>query len=278
MYPSIAHQADDMEDDRDKGAVSQGDPTSILLPSARFLQARKFLYDPSPTYTRQEHRKNMSSLLNESRREFQVERMILFSDAVFAIAITLLVIEIKIPEIHTPQISEGEVLHELVGLIPRFVGFLISFFLIGMYWTRHHTLFGYVINYTPKLLWLNLLFLLSIVLMPLSTSVFGEFSTPATLHLKTPLIIYVANICFTGAMMFWLWDYVGARANTLCSDSLDKAMVHKAKIRAAIVASVFALTIPVAFIDPYAARYVPLLIPVLARVVNRRSTRRLESA
>ena len=100
----------------------------------------------------------MDHLEQELKKEFQLERLILFSDAVFAIAITLLVIEIKVPELHGEDVSEQALLHGMVHLIPKFIGFFISFILIGLYWTIHHRMFGYVTDYTPKLLWLNLAF------------------------------------------------------------------------------------------------------------------------
>src|SRR6266550_8626645 len=105
-------------------------------------------------------------LQNELKKEFQLERMILFSDAVFAIAITLLVIEIKVPQIDRHVATDALLLNALDELIPKFIGFFISFFIIGLYWTIHHRMFGYVIDYTRKLLWLNLIFLLAVVLMP----------------------------------------------------------------------------------------------------------------
>ena len=80
-----------------------------------------------------------NQLHNELRKEFQLERLILFSDAVFAIAITLLVIEIKIPDRHEMQLHEGisdkAISHALGLLIPKFIGFFVSFMLIGLYWT-----------------------------------------------------------------------------------------------------------------------------------------------
>ena len=212
-----------------------------------------------------------------SHKQFQLERVVLFSDAVFAIAITLLIIEIRVPAIHTNDVGEMDILSALLNLIPKFIGFVISFFMIGLYWTRHHTLFGYVVNNTPRLMWLNLFFLLSIVLMPFSTGIFGEYSTPSTIHLKTPLIIYVLNICYSGMMLYMLWRYVGNPDNNVTDGSLDPRVVRLAKARTIAMASVFALAIPVAFINGYLARYVPLLIPPLIRQVNRRMAKREEA-
>ena len=134
-------------------------------------------------------------LHNELKKEFQLERMILFSDAVFAIAITLLVIEIRVPQIPREQVTENTLLDSLARLIPKFVGFFISFIIIGIYWQVHHRMFGYVINYTGKTLWLNLFFLLAVVLMPFST---GFYSECVPTLFRTPIVVYVANICFLG--------------------------------------------------------------------------------
>src|SRR4051812_2070061 len=110
---------------------------------------------------------NMADHLhNELTKEFQLERMILFSDAVFAIAITLLVIEIKVPEIDKHVVSDRVLLQALAHLIPKFMGFLISFMIIGLYWTIHHRMFGFVVNYTKKTMLLNLMFLFAVALMP----------------------------------------------------------------------------------------------------------------
>ena len=96
-----------------------------------------------------------------NRDAFQLERLILFTDAVFAIAITLLVIELKVPELE--HRTEHEALNALARLVPKFIGFLISFFIIAIYWTAHHRIFRFVRHLDARLIWLNLLFLLSIV-------------------------------------------------------------------------------------------------------------------
>jgi len=98
-----------------------------------------------------------NNLHNELRKEFQLDRLILFSDAVFAIAITLLVIEIKIPDLHE-EVSDKLLLRALGHLVPKFLGFIISFMLIGVYWTVHHRMFGFVTNFNKKLLLMNLIF------------------------------------------------------------------------------------------------------------------------
>src|SRR4051812_36440338 len=114
-------------------------------------------------------------LQHELKKEFQLERMILFSDAVFAIAITILALEIKVPPIDRHIATDKMLLDNLDDMIPKFIGFFVSFFIIGLYWTVHHRMFGFVVNYTRRLLWLNLVFLLAVVLMPFSTAFYSEF-------------------------------------------------------------------------------------------------------
>jgi len=215
----------------------------------------------------------MAQTSHTTQRALQLERIILFSDAVFAIAITLLVIEIKVPSLHGTEATEADLLHAIALLVPKFVGFLISFFLIGLYWTRHHLLFGYIADYSSKLVWLNLLFLLTIVLMPFSTGIFGEYSTPQTFHLKAPLIIYVLNICSTGVMLYVLWDYVGTPENGVAHPWLDPDVVKAAKRRAVVISLVFASVIPGSFVNAFFARYIPILLPVILRLARPRRHR-----
>jgi uncharacterized membrane protein len=212
-----------------------------------------------------------SQLHNEIKKEFQLERLILFSDAVFAIAITLLVIEIKVPEFeHGEEITEGALLHKVGQLVPKFIGFIVSFLLIGLYWTIHHRLFGFVTNYTRKLIVLNLFFLFTIVLMPFSTGIFGEYSTPGTIHLITPIAAYVFNICLTGIANFLLWRYVGNPANNIGGPFPGKYFVRDAKRRSLIVPGVFLLMLAVPFWNPLIARYTPMLIPIIMRIMTKR--------
>ena len=82
------------------------------------------------------------------------ERIVFFSDAVFAIVITLLVLEIKVP--HLEKFSEQAVNASLIHLIPKFIGFLASFLIIGVMWFEHHRIFRYIKDFDAGLIWRNL--------------------------------------------------------------------------------------------------------------------------
>ena len=211
-------------------------------------------------------------LHNELRKEFQLERMILFSDAVFAIAITLLVIEIKIPEIHE-NVSDKLLLHSLKHLIPKFAGFLITFMLIGVYWTIHHRMFGFVTNYTKKLLLLNLVFLFFVALMPFSTGFYSEYAGPELMReqLKVPMTFYVLNFCCVGFINHFMWRYVTNPKNKVAEPAIDIVTAKLAKLRSFLVPFIFLLMLPVAYLTHVAfAVWVPMLIPITLRILQRR--------
>ncbi len=200
-----------------------------------------------------------TQLHNEHKKAFQLERLILFSDAVFAIAITLLVIEIKVPELPRGTATEEMLLESLAEQIPKFIGFVISFFIIGLYWTVHHRMFGFVINYTPRLLWLNLIFLLSIVLMPFSTAFYSEYIYAL---LKSPAILYTCNICFLGIMNYVLWRYI-SKPRLGLSEGVDREMLKYFSVRALMVPLMFLVMLGVYLVQPRWAIFIPMGIPVV---------------
>jgi len=205
-------------------------------------------------------------LHNELKKEFQLERMILFSDAVFAIAITILVIEIRVPEIPKELVTEQKLLQSLDHLIPKFVGFLISFMIIGLYWQVHHRMFGFVVNYTRRTLWLNLFFLLAVVLMPFSTAFYSEYVLRL---LKTPIIVYVLNICFLGFMNFFLWKHLtNPKLNLTGGVTREEDVIFS--FRSIAVPIVFIIAAFVYFFNPVVAAFLPSLLPLLMRIITKR--------
>jgi len=198
------------------------------------------------------------------KKEFQTERMVFFSDGVFAIAITLLVIDLKIPEI-AGQVTELQLVNAFLGLFPKLIGFLLSFLLIGLYWTIHHRLFGFVISYTQRLLWINLFFLLGIVLLPFSTAFYSEYTFT---FLKTPIFIYSINFCYIGLMSFILWKYVSNPKNNL-TENLSVSMANYYSFRAMAIPVIFAIIIIVSFFNPKYAIYIPPFTPVIMWIIAK---------
>jgi uncharacterized membrane protein len=215
----------------------------------------------------------MNPLHNELKKEFQLERMILFSDAVFAIAITLLAIELKVPAI-IRDVSDHKLTESLVEMIPKFIGFLISFLIIGQYWTTHHRLFGYVVNYNLRLMWLNLFFLLAVVLMPFTSAFYSEY---ISYFLKTPAILYVGNICFLGFMNYLMWRYVSNDRHGL-SEGLAKPVANYFSMRAIAVPIIFLLMALVYLIFPKIAIWMPAIIPLAIWIISRSYKKKINLA
>lgn len=199
------------------------------------------------------------------RKDFQIDRMILFTDAVFAIAITLLVIDIKVPTL-AEKATEHDFWLSMLKLLPKFIGFVVSFFFIGLYWFLHHKLFGYVINYTNKLIWLNILFLFSIVLIPFSTSVYSEFSTDEHIRLVGPYMIYTLNICLAGIMHYLLLRYVYNRKNNVATHLPDTYTQVSSLRRAIMIPIVFLISLGLTFIFPEYGRMFLFTIPFFTRL------------
>lgn len=200
------------------------------------------------------------------KKEFQVERIAFFSDAVFAIAITLLIIEIKVPEVHGEQFSSEEIFKGLLKLIPKFIGFIVSFFVIALYWVNHHQLFKYVVHYSPKLIWTNLFLLFSIVLMPFSSAFYSDYWLS---YSAVPLGFYVVNICFTGFMNTRLWYIISNPANKLSQGLESAAFVAYSKTRSMIAPCVFLLSFLVSIFSMRIAYWCPALIFVIMILLKK---------
>ena len=197
-----------------------------------------------------------------SRAQFQLERFTFFSDGVFAICITLLIIEIKVPDQGELKIfTDTDLWKYLTEMSFKFLGFLISFGIIGHYWSVHHRIFGYAKNYTTTLLWINMAFLFSVVLLPFSSGLLGEYSSD--INMKLPYGIYVFNMCLTGFMNCWLWMYVSNPKRDLLTRKISRARIKLGLYRSLVVPIIFILALLVSFIFPGVSHFIPILIPII---------------
>jgi uncharacterized membrane protein len=104
-----------------------------------------------------------------------LERLTFFSDAVFAIAMTLLVIEVRLPHLH--ERSDQALGQALLNIYPNYVGFVVSFLVIGRFWVGHHRVMGMLAATSERLVWRNLFFLMAVAFMPFPTAVFSEYAS-----------------------------------------------------------------------------------------------------
>jgi uncharacterized membrane protein len=130
-----------------------------------------------------------------------LERIGALSDGLFAIAMTLIVLEIRVPELHDH--SDAGLWRALVDLGPRFVTYLLSFLTLGIFWNGQQTQLSYIDKGNRDLAWLELLFLAVIALFPFTTSLLAE-----NIDLKLALGLYWLNIFLSGVVLFLVWTYV----------------------------------------------------------------------
>jgi len=162
----------------------------------------------------------------KEKLKFQVERIAFFSDAVIAIALTLLIIEIKAPKIETGSAFSDQ-MAQLTHLIPEFIAFIISFIIILLQWKKHHHLFGNIINYDEKLITLNSIFLFAIAIVPFSTSYFAH-NTSSEFYL--PIIVYGSNLFILTVSNYLIFNHVANGKFKLIDNSLSVAQIKFLKI------------------------------------------------
>jgi len=196
---------------------------------------------------------------DKERQNFQLERFTFFSDGVFAISITLLIIDLKISPL--PHPTDQLLWHALKEMSLKFLGFLISFGIVGHYWSVHHRIFGYVIKNSTSLLWLNLGFLLTVVTLPFSAALLGEYGSDT--NLKIPYAVYTFNMCLTGLMNCWLWMYVSNPKRHMLTRVISKSRIKLGVYRSLVIPVIFVISFLVFFIFPVFSRYILLLIPVI---------------
>ena len=199
-----------------------------------------------------------------------IERTVFFSDAVFAIAITLLALDLRVPQI-PESTAASELPDALVELWPNAFSFLVSFWLIGFYWLAHHRIFHHIRAYDRRLLLINLLFLMWIVLLPFSSSLIGEYE-----NLQLPVIVYALHNILAGLTLSWLWRHA-SKDGRLVKTALDPRTVRYNNLRALFLPTVFVLSIGMSFISVEIARG-SWLLAFLVGPILQRYTRRSPSA
>ena len=195
-------------------------------------------------------------------QEKEVARIAAFSDGVFAIAITLLALQLEIP-----FGDRVDVWAELQDLWPSFLSFAISFAVIGAYWIAHHRLFSLVERYDRRLLWLNLLSLFFIVLMPFTTSLIGEHGDSDVSVIVYALSVAGAGFANTGMAAYALGGH------RLCSDTVDDKLAKFHVWRGLAIALTFLVSLVLLPLGPSVVELSWLSLAVTQRVVRHRFAR-----
>jgi uncharacterized membrane protein len=185
-----------------------------------------------------------------------LHRLAALTDGVFAIVMTLLVLEIGVPEIATSSLH-AELPRRLLELWPKLLSYGISFILLGMFWYLHHIAFHYIKRSDNGLVWLNIFFLMFVALIPFSTSLFGSYGTE-----QLSLVIYAGNLLIVNVMRFLFWTYATGKYRLVDRD-ISPRLLKWDRLISMGLSLIFMLMIGVSFINLAAARAVFTLLGVL---------------
>lgn len=184
------------------------------------------------------------------------DRLVFFSDAVMAIAITLMALEIRLPEIE-PTLISVELPGALRALSPRLFVYFLSFTVIGVYWVLHHRLFRLIHNYDGRLLVLNLLYLMFVALVPASTNALGTYPNEAI-----TVQLYAVSVALMGLAQFAGWYYAQNRAGILV-EGVSQNLKRYFNLRILVPPTVFLVSLPIADLSPPLAQLSwALMIPM----------------
>jgi uncharacterized membrane protein len=174
----------------------------------------------------------------------ETSRLEAFSDGVFAIAITLLVLVFL-----EKNLGEGHLGHELTGLWPSYLAYVLSFVTIGIIWVNHHALFRHIASADRALLFLNIFVLVPIVFVPFPTDVLAEFIR--TDDAQAAALLYGCNFTVMALFLNALWHY--ARLRGLLGEELDAREVSGITRSYAVGPVLYGTAAAVALVSPVAS-------------------------
>ena len=200
-------------------------------------------------------------------RNLQLDRLVFFSDAVVAIAITLLALDLRLPRPAPAHLH----LADVVAQWRTFAAFLLSFLNIAQFWKTHHNFYAHIRRIDERLLWLNIGWLLFIILLPFTTTLVSAyfFDSPA-------IAIYCANTLLIAVCQNFIWDYVADRPDFLKPNSLHRLGNFRFRIycnlemlNAAVAIFVALFSPAVAFVLLFAK--IPMIVSVWLFFFKRRA-------
>jgi len=191
------------------------------------------------------------------------KRIQALTDGVFAIAMTLLVLNFEVPTI--PEGSAVQMLPKLVlGLWPKFFNYVLSFILLAIFWIAHHRQFHFIKFIDQRLLWINILGLMFIVLIPFSTSLIGEYG-----DVQIAALVFECNLLVIGWLFYRQWWYVTGKRHLLDCD-LSAQAILLIKKRNLVVPAISLVAIGLSFLTPQWSEVAYFAIPFIMAKYQRR--------
>jgi TMEM175 potassium channel family protein len=193
----------------------------------------------------------------------KVEHVISFSDAIFAFAITLMALSIDIPDLPS-NLTQSELLDKLYGLFPQFESYIISFAVIAIFWVSYHQVFNHIKGSHIIMVYLNLLFLLLITLLSLSTSLVINYGA---YHI--PYIIYSLMVILTSSLLVMIWWHA-TKDKLLIDKNLHQFYIKGVMANLISIPLVFTVSIIISFVNLDIAEYFWLVIAPLNIAIKQK--------
>lgn len=194
---------------------------------------------------------------------FNTDRVMNFSDGVFAFAATLLVLKIDLPYLTQAEIASPRLISELINLWPSYFANIISFLIIGYYWLTHHAIFSLLKKLDHFAIWLNIIFLISLSFLPFPVDLFGDYGNSEVI-----IAFYCLSLSIAGFLLASIWIYASYK-NRLIDEYLSKRKISYYTLRFLLAPAVFTISIPLIFIDPMFAKISWVFVVVGILLINR---------
>ncbi len=170
-----------------------------------------------------------------------MELLIFFSDAVFAIAITLLTLEIRLPATDG-SLTNAELFQSILAIGPKFIAYIISFLVIGLFWIGHHRKFQLIRKYDGTLMFLNLLLLMTIAFIPFPTFLISTYGN------RTATIFFACVMILASLLSVIFWWYA-SYMDRLTDPRMDYRQRMREILGPLLAMGVFILSIGLAFVN-----------------------------
>ena len=196
----------------------------------------------------------------DSKRKHRITlttgRIETLTDGIFAIAMTLLVLSLNLPETVTGA-TDVQLRDLLFGQAHKFVNYALSFVLLAIFWIVHHQQFHHIKRTDSRLLWINIFILMFVVMMPFSTDLVGDFSGQTTAE-----ILFATNMLILGLLFTANWVYA-TRNHRLVDPELDGEFITKATRRNLVTPAISVIVILLSLFIPHWSTWLYVMVPVV---------------
>ncbi|MBI1282127.1 MAG: DUF1211 domain-containing protein [Anaerolineaceae bacterium] len=191
------------------------------------------------------------------------ERLTMFTDGVFAIAITLLALEIRIPELE----NKAELGQAIIGLLPQIFVFALAFMQVGILWLAHQRIFRNIVRTDSSFMWMSLIYLMFIAFLPVPSGTLARYGD------EFPAVEFFAiTLMLVGVVELVMWEYAASH-HRLLDSSVTDLQIKETRWRVYYMIAVFGVSILIAFLSPLLAMFSWILLFFTRGLISRRFNR-----